>query len=140
MVNKNPYQVICIGNDCNLFEKCRKNECILKNSLKSRIKGCNYANNGDCKYCSHKNKCILIRPYSDKLHNLEVKRIGLETENKRLYEYLTTWNKVEDELDGVGSVTDVVYFDRNKQQMIDRINDNNKLIKAYREKEDSLIH
>ena len=140
MVSKNPYQVICIGEDCRLYNKCEK-ECILKNGLLKHIKGCNYSKDGDCKYCSNKKKCILIKPYTKELHELEVKRRVLEIENNTLHEYVHTWEEIENSLDeyGVDSVTDVVYFDRTKQQMIDRINDNIKLINAYRKKEDNMV-
>ena len=141
MANRyNPYQVICIGEDCKIYGKC-DNRCILKNSYKKWIKGCNYSVDGDCKYCSHKNKCVLIKPYSKSLHKIEIKRNNLENENKKLYEYISEWDEIEENLDkyGVNSVTDVIYFERNKQQMIDRINDNDKLIKAYLKKEKELV-
>jgi len=141
MKNKNnPYQVICIGDICRLYNKCG-DVCILKPSFKNRIRGCNYSKCGDCNHCSNKRKCILIKPYSEKLSELENKRIVLEKENKKLYGYISEWNEIEKELDkyGVDSVTDVVYFDRNRQQMIDRINDNKRLINAYLKMEDKLI-
>lgn len=139
--NYNPYQVICIGSDCELYDEC-DNECILKDSFKKYIKGCHYSKTNQCSYCSHRKKCILIKPYSEKINKIEIKRNGLENENKLLRGYIKEWDKIENELDkyGKNSVTDVVYFKRSKQQMIDRINDNNKLIEAYRRKENDLLN
>ena len=101
---------------------------------------CNYSKKGDCKKCSHKKKCYLNKPYSDKLNKIEVKRRCLEIENNDLYGYISEWDSIENDLKkyGVGSVTDVINFKRNKQQMIDRINDNKKLITAYLKKEKKL--
>ena len=134
----NPYQVICIGNNCKLYSKC-EDKCILKS--KNYVKGCNYSKDGDCQYCSHKRKCVLIKPYSDDLYKVELKRHRLENENKELYEHILEWDEIENNLEeyGVNSVFDVINFRRNKQQMIDRINDNKKLIKAYLKKEYDLI-
>lgn len=136
----NPYQVICIGDDCKGYGKCGKS-CILKSKFKNRLKGCNYSKKGDCTYCSNRNRCVLLKPFSNELHKIEIKRISLELENKKLYEYISEWDEIEEELEeyGVDSVTDVIYFERNKQQMVDRINDNKKLISAYLKKEKSLI-
>ena len=146
MVSKNPYQVICKPN-CKSYKKCRGsggNKCILKSKFQKFIKGCNYSKEGDCKYCSHKSKCWLIKPYSDKLYETEVKRHWLEEENKKLLKYISKWDEIEENLEsyGVNSVTDVVYFGREintKQKMIDKINRNNRLIKAYFKKEKKLI-
>lgn len=139
MSRYNPYQVICKGESCKLYDKC-DDKCILKENSKRFLKGCNYSNENDCKYCSHKNKCILIKPYSDKIGKIESKRNYLECENRKLHEYISKWDTIENDLEkyNVNSVTDVIYFKRNKQQMIDRINDNEKLIKAYRKKEKEL--
>lgn len=138
--SKNPYQTICIGIDCKLYEKCEK-ECILKNGLKNHIKGCNYSKNNDCNHCSHKKKCILIKPFTSEIHKLEVKRGFLEDENRKLHEYISNWDEIENDLNeyDVNSVTDVIYFKRSRQQMVDKINDNNRLINAYLKKEKSLI-
>ena len=102
---------------------------------------CNYSIKGDCNRCKYRKKCILIKPYSDELHKLEVKRSVLENENRKLYRCISTWDEIEESLDeyGVDSVTDVVYFHRNRQQMVDRINDNTKLINAYKRKEDNMV-
>lgn len=141
-MNRNPYQVICKGVDCSFYDDC-EDECILKSSNQKKIKGCNYSKSNNCKYCSHKNKCVLIKPYSDELYNIELKRFRLEKENRRLYEYISKWNEIESEIEKYGafvnSVTDVVYFDMNKQQMVNKIVNNNKLIKAYLNKEHTLI-
>ena len=136
----NPYQVICIGDNCRLYDKCQ-DKCILKSKLKNYLKGCNYSKDGDCQYCSYKKKCVLIKPYSDKLYEVELKRHRLENENDELYKLISEWDGIENNLEeyGVGSVFDVINFKRNKQQMIDRINDNKKLIKAYLKKEYDLI-
>ena len=135
-----PYQVICIGEDCRLHDKC-DNICILKSKLKKLISGCNYSRKGDCNYCSNKKKCVLIKPYSKELNKIEVKRINLESENKKLYGYISEWDEIERNLDKYGkdSVTDVIYFDRSRQQMIDRINDNKRLINAYLKLENKLV-
>ena len=141
MVSKNPYQVICIGVTCKLYDKCN-DKCILNKNAQSYIKGCNYSSIDDCKHCSHKNKCLLLKPYSEKINKIESKRRILEKENDVLYEYISTWDEIENNIDkyGVDSVTDVVYFKRDRQKMIDRINDNNKLINLYREHENKLIN
>lgn len=133
--NYNPYQVICIGNECELYDEC-KDECILPS--KNRLKGCNYDNK--CTYCSHKNKCELQKPYSDKIHELEMKIHWAELEMRTLRKYISTWRDVEKNLEdyGVKSVTDVVYYGRNEQQMIDRIHDIERLIKSYRKSLDKL--
>lgn len=141
MSNKyNPYQVLCIGTDCKAYNICG-NKCVLKSKFKKWIKGCNYSKKGDCNYCSHKNTCILIKPYSEELNKIEIKRIRLENENKKLHEHISEWDEIENNLEKyeVNSVFDVINFKRNKQQMIDRINDNKKLIKAYLKKEYDLI-
>lgn len=103
---------------------------------------CNYSNKNDCNYCSYNGKCVLIKPYSEELNKIERKRHSLENENKLLYKYISEWRAIEDNLDEykVKSVLDVIYFKRNKQQMIERINDNKKLIKAYLKKEDDLLN
>ena len=141
-MNRNPYQIICKGVDCLFYDDC-ENECILKSSNQKKIKGCNYSNSNTCKYCSHKNKCVLIKPYSEKLFELEIKRVRLENENRGLYKSISLWDSIEKNLDNYGdfvnSVTDVVYFDMNKQQMINKIFNNEKLIKAYSNKENELI-
>lgn len=139
----NPYQVICIGEKCNLYNKC-KNECILKNGLKNRIIGCNYSKEGDCKHCSHRNKCVLIKPYSDELNKIEVKRRHLEKENEKLFEYISEWDDIEKNLSKyhAHSVNEVIYFDKkinSKQKMIDKIDRNKLLIKAYLKKEQELL-
>ena len=137
----NPYQVICKGVDCKLYTKCG-DRCILKPKYKDFLKGCNYSNEGDCKYCSHRKKCVLIKPYSKDLEKVELKRLALEKENDELYKYIIEWRNIEENLDnydGANSVTDVIYFKRNKQQMINRIKDNEKLIEAYRKKEEKMI-
>ena len=136
----NPYNVICIGEECKLHDKCDK-ICILKSKFKNYLKGCNYGKHGDCKKCSHKQKCIILKPYSEALYKIEVKRNALENENKKLHEYISTWDEIENNLDtyGVDSVTEVVYFERNKQQMVERIKDNEKLINAYLKKEKKMI-
>lgn len=136
----NPFQVICIGDSCKIYGKC-DNKCILKDTFKKYLKGCNYSQFGDCKYCSHKKTCVLIKPYSNKLYETEMERFTLEKENETLKKYISTWDEIERELDKYegDSVTDVIYFERSKQQMIERINDNKKLIKAYLKKEGSLV-
>ena len=71
-----------------------------------------------------------------------MKRLALEKENDELYKYIIEWRNIEENLDnydGANSVTDVIYFKRNKQQMINRIKDNEKLIEAYRKKEEKMI-
>ena len=102
---------------------------------------CNYSKEGDCKLCSYRKNCILIKPFSDELYKMEVKRIELEQQNKILSSYISNWDEIENNLDeyGVSSVLDVAYYPRSRQQMIDRINDNEKLIKAYRDKEKNMI-
>lgn len=124
----NPYQVICKGNSCKLYKKC-KDKCILKENSKKYLKGCNYSNGNGCNYCSHKKKCILIKPYSDKLNIIEKKRVWLEKENITLYEYISVLDNGDD-----------VYFKRSKQQIIEKIEDNEKLIKAYQKKEEELLN
>lgn len=141
MGNYNPYQVLCIGVTCKLYDKC-KDKCILKDNIKKNIKGCHYSNENDCKYCSHKNTCMLIKPFSEKLHKIEIKRHYLENENKKLHECISLWDDIENDLDkyNKNSVTDVVNFKRTKQQMINRINDNDRLINAYLKKEEDLLN
>ena len=148
MRTKNPFQVICIGENCKAHDIC-DSLCILKNKFKKYLKGCNYSKKNDCKYCSHKNQCILIKPYSEELKETELKRITLEIENEKLFEYISEWDEIERNLDkyqkknkNVKSVTDVIYFpkDRNtKQKMFERITDNKRLIELYYKKEDGLI-
>lgn len=135
------YQVICIGTDCSLYNICG-NKCILKSKFKKWIKGCNYGKSGDCEYCSHKQKCVLIKPFSEELDKIEKKRFALEKANKQLYEYIREWDEIEKNLDKykVNSVSDVIYFKRNRQKMVDKIKDNERLIKAYREKEENLLN
>ena len=135
-----PYQVICIGDSCRLYDKCG-DICILKSKFKNRISGCNYSQDGDCNHCSKRKECILIKPYSEKLNKIEIKRISLESENKRLYGYISEWDDVERNLDEYekDSVNDVVYFDKSRQQMVDRINDNKRLINAYLKAEEKLV-
>lgn len=135
-----PYQVICIGDTCRGYDKCG-DVCILKSKFKNSISGCNYSKKGDCNHCSHRRKCVLIKPFSKKLNKIEVKRIGLENENRELYKYISEWDEIERNLDKYekNSVTDVVYFGRSRQQMIDRINDNIKLINAYLKMENELV-
>ena len=84
----------------------------------------------------------MLKPYSEKINKIESKRRILEKENNVLYENISTWDEIENNIDKyeVDSVTDVVYFKRNRQKMIDRINDNNKLINLYREHEEKLIN
>ena len=110
-------------------------------SKKPKSIHCNYSKLGDCNHCSYKQDCILIKPFSDKLNKIEVKRINLENENKGLYKNISEWDEIERNLDKFekDSVTDVVYFERSRQQMIDRINDNERLINAYLKLEDNLI-
>lgn len=135
------YQVICIGVQCKLHHEC-KNECILNKYYKSFIRGCNYSSVGDCKKCSHRKHCILIKPTSDKIKKIEFKRRVLEKENDVLYGYISTWDEIENNIDEyeVDSVREVIYFERSKQQMLDRINDNEKLINLYLKKEEKLIN
>lgn len=138
----NPYQVICT-NKCKLFDKC-ENNCILQSNSKKLVKGCNYSNEGDCAYCSHKNKCILIKPFSKKLEKLENKRVQLEKENKQLYDYISQWKNIENNLDeyGVDSVLDVIYFPKHRNtigKMVEEIHDNKKLIEDYLNAEERII-
>lgn len=140
MMNKNPYQVICKGVDCEIHDMCGSS-CILKNKFKKHLKGCNYSKEGDCKYCSHRNQCILIKPYSEKLREVEIKRRDLDFENKLLYSFIDEWDEIERNLEkykkennDVNSVTDVIYFPKNKntrQKMFERIEDNKDLINLY---------
>ena len=135
----NPFQVMCIGEDCELYSQC-DNICILKDKFKNHLKGCSYSNIGDCKNCSNKKKCVLIRPYSDKLYKTEVKRSWLEKRNKELTNYVKEWKIIEEKLgDNRKSVTDIIYFKRSMQKMVDEIEDNQKLIAVYREKEKRLL-
>lgn len=140
MVKYNSYQVICKGLSCSSYEECKsnkKNDCILKESSKKYLKGCNYSKKEDCKYCSHRNKCELIKPYSDKLCRIENKRHYLEKENEKLYHYISEWKKIENNLTDYGevnSVLDVIYFPKERNtigKMIDEIHDNKKLIEDY---------
>lgn len=134
------YQVICIGDYCKAYDKCDK-ICMLKSKFQKFIKGCNYSKKGDCKNCSYNDKCILIKPYSEDLNKIEIKRRELEYKNKKLYEYISEWDKVEKELDDYGAkvVTDVVYFKTTKQQMINQINRNKHLIQLYLNEEKKIL-
>ena len=126
MTKYNPYQVICKGLSCSSYEECnsnKKKDCILKESSKKYLKGCNYSKEGDCKYCSHRNKCELIKPYSDKLCEIENKRHYLEKENKLLYEYIDEWKEIENKLQELITILDghifpkeraVIYFESKK--------------------------
>lgn len=137
----NTYQVICIGEDCKAYDVCKGKECILESKYKKWIQGCNYSNIGDCEYCSHRKNCYLIKPYSDEIHEIEVKLRTVEKKNEKLWEYISNWDEVEKELrvKGGKSVTDVVYFKRTKQQMARSIAKNKELIEAYREDLEELL-
>lgn len=155
MTKYNPYQVICKGLSCSSYEECnsnKKKDCILKESSKKYLKGCNYSKEGDCKYCSHRNKCELIKPYSDKLCEIENKRHYLEKENKLLYEYIDEWKEIENKLPieahwnnksyKVYSVLDVINFPKERNtigKMLDEIHDNKKLIEDYLNVEKRII-
>lgn len=105
---------------------------------------CNYNKKGDCKHCSYKHKCNLIKPYSKKLDTIERNRIHLEQENKLLYDYIDKWKEIENKLPieahwnnksyMVYSVLDVLYFPKERNsisKMLDEIHDNKKLIEDY---------
>lgn len=138
----NPYQVICTDM-CKLSDKC-EDDCLFK--PKSLVKGCNYSKKNDCKYCSHRNKCDLIKPYSKKLDELERKRIHLEKENKQLYGFISEWKHIENNLDkyeDANSVLDVLYFPKyrnNIGKMVEEIHDNEKLIEDYLNAEERIIN
>jgi len=137
----NPYQVICTDK-CKLYDECNKEDCTCKSKS---MKGCNYSKKGDCKYCSHKDNCILLKPYSDKLKNIESKRHYLEQENQRLYDYISEWREIEYNLskyDNANSVLDVVFFPKERNtisKMLEEIHDNEKLIEEYLDVEKRLL-
>ena len=102
MVNKShTFQVVCIGLDCKAYTKC-DDDCILKQNFKRKLKGCTYSNKGDCSHCSHKKKCFLIKPFSDKLYEIEKKRHKLENKNRELFDLLFRWRIIEDNLKECG--------------------------------------
>ena len=113
---------------------------------------CNYSKEGDCKLCSYKHKCDLIKPYSKKLETIERNRIHLEQENKLLYDYIDKWKEIENKLPieahwnnksyMVYSVLDVIYFPKERNtisKMLDEIHDNKKLIEDYLNVEKRLL-
>lgn len=149
MIKYNPYQVICKGISCLSYDDCKhdkNNNCVLKRNSEKYLKGCNYSKEGDCKYCSHRNKCELIKPYSDKLYAIEKKRHHLEHENKYLYEQISEWKEIENNLKEYGnanSVLDVIYFSKDRNtigKMIDEIHDNKKLIEDYLNVEEKIVN
>ena len=91
------FQVVCIGIDCKAYGKCG-NDCILKPKFQRKLKGCTYCKKSDCNHCSHKKKCLLIKPYSDELDKIERKKQKLEMENDKLFYLLFVWRKIEDNL------------------------------------------
>lgn len=123
----NMYDVICIGRNCNFYDKCGS-KCLKREKYKKLLRGCHCSGANDCNVCSHKRNCYFQKPFSKEIEEIEIGINDLKQEIKNISEDINCMDNGKN-----------LYFPFTKTQMVERLRDLRELLRYYYEDLDKLM-